>query len=159
MSIWDKWAERIYSEADIGRSIATSGAGAVGLIIYLLSSDFAIAAFSAIIVFPAIRLLASFLHQRAENLAKLKNQKDGIQRIYARLSPGEREVVAAFLKAGGSVMTWGQMNRSETKFSAIESLIRRELLHSSVSADGITETFVLDQDIFDHGQQEERNHF
>jgi hypothetical protein len=46
-------------------------------------------------------------------------------------------------------MTWGQINKSDTQFSAIESLMQRELLHSSVTADGMTETFVSDQDIFD----------
>ena len=99
MSIWDKWAERVYSESDLGRSIATSGAGAAGLIIYLFSNDFAIAAFSAIIVFPALRLLASSIHRKSENLTKLKNQEDGMQRLYARLSSEEKAVVAAFLKA------------------------------------------------------------
>lgn len=157
MMLWEKWADRVYAETDIGRSVATSGSGAIGLAIYLLFSDIAIAGFSAIIAFPIIRLLAATSHRRIENLAKLKNEKDGLQRIYSRLSTEEQKVVSVFVEAGGSVMTWGQINRSEVHFSAIESLIQRRLLHTSMTADGLTETFVLDQDIFDHGQEKQVN--
>jgi hypothetical protein len=54
--MFDRLAERLYSETDSARSIATSGAGIVGLIIYLLQRDWVIAAFSAVIVFPIARL-------------------------------------------------------------------------------------------------------
>lgn len=151
--MWDKWAERIYSETDRGRSVATSFAGLVGLALYLLTSDLAIAGFSAVIVFPVVRVLVSSVHSKSERLAKLKAQEDGIQRLYDRLGPKEKAVLFVFVEAGGSVMTWGQINKSDTHFSAIESLMQRGLLQTSVSADGITETFVIDQDLFDVGQK------
>ena len=34
----------------------------------------------------------------------------------------------------------------------IESLINRDLMHASVTADGMTETFVLDTQLFDYAQ-------
>lgn len=48
-------------------------------------------------------------------------------------------------------MTWGQFNRSKISSSAVETLIQRELLSTSVTADGMTETFVLDVCLFDAG--------
>lgn len=153
IKMWDKWAERIYSETDLGRSIATTCAGIIGLFLYLLTSDIAIAGFSALILFPVIRVIASKAHNKTELLEKLKEQEDGLQKLYDRLSPEEKKVVSVFVGAGGSVMTWGQINKSETQFSAIESLIQRGLLHTSATADGCRETFVLDQDIFDMGQK------
>lgn len=151
--MWDKWAERIYSETDLGRSVATSFAGLFGLALYLATSDIAIAGFSALIVFPVVRVLASSVHSKSERLAKLKAQEDGIQKLYDRLSPEEKDVISIFVEAGGSVMTWGQINKSDTQFSAIESLMQRGLLQTSISADGLTETFVIDQDLFDVGQK------
>ena len=49
MKTLDKWVERIYAETDVGRSIATSVAGVIGLSAYLLSTDWVIAAFLSII--------------------------------------------------------------------------------------------------------------
>jgi len=51
--MFDKIVERLYSEIDSARSIATSGAGVGGLLIYLMQRDWVIAAFSAVIVFPS----------------------------------------------------------------------------------------------------------
>ena len=153
MKVIEKWADRIYLESDFGRNVATSSSGLVGLGVYLFTSDIAIAGFSALILFPVVRILASSAYRKSEHLAKLKAQEDGVQKLYDRFSPEEKNVVSVFVKAGGSVMTWGQINRSDTHFSAIESLMQRGLLHTSVTADGGTETFVLDQDIFDVGQR------
>ena len=159
MSVWDKWIDRVYSETDISRSIATSVAGITGLAIYLFSKDIAIAGFSAIIVFPIIKVLCSSIHEKAENLAKIKLEKNGLQKLYSRLSPEERAVVSVFVQAGGSIMTWGQINQTDTQFSAIESLTNRGLLQTSMSVDGMRETFVLDQDLFDTGQENEQPPF
>lgn len=151
--MWDKWAERIYFETDFSRSAATFAAGLVGLVIYLSTADIAIAAFSALILFPIVRVIASSAHSRSERLARVKSQEEGLQRLYKRLSPEEKSVVSAFVEAGGSVMTWGQINKSHAGSSAIESLVQRGLLHTSITADGFTETFVLDQDLFDIGRE------
>ena len=150
--MWDRWVERVYTESDFGRSMATFAAGLVGLIVYLLKPDIAIAGFSALIVFPVVRVLASAAHSKAERLAKVKAQEDGLEKLYNRLSPDEKHVVSVFVRAGGSVMTWAQMNNSGAKSSAIGSLGERGLLRTSAAADGLTETFVLDQDLFDIGQ-------
>ena len=45
-----RWIERIYTEGDFGRNLATSVAGVVGLLTYLQLNDGVTAAFAAIIV-------------------------------------------------------------------------------------------------------------
>lgn len=107
MKTLDKWAERIYAETDVGRSIATSVAGVVGLSVYLLSSDWVIAVFSAVIAFPLVRLVATGLHARAVRRAQGQMELEEAERIYDRLSEHEKTVVQAFVQSGGSVLTWG----------------------------------------------------
>lgn len=63
-----------------------------------------------------------------------------------------KQVVGAFVLAGGCVLTWGQMNKAAVATNAVESLLARGLLGTSVMADGFGETFVLDPDLFDTGQ-------
>lgn len=135
--MWDRWVERIYSGTDLGRSVATSSAGIAGLALYLLTSDIAIAGFSAVIIFPVVRVLASSAQRKAERVAKLKAQENGIQRLYGRLSPEEKNAASTLVLAGGSVVAWWQINNSDTHFSAIESLMQRGLLQTSMKADGL----------------------
>ena len=54
----DRWAERIYEETDLGKSLGTSIAGVAGLIVYETTADWVIAAFVLIIVFPVSRVKA-----------------------------------------------------------------------------------------------------
>ena len=153
MNSINKWVERIYSESDFGRSVATSLSGVVGLVVYLIASDWVIAAFSTIISFPVIRLTAAGLHEKATRRSKRRIKREEAEHAYASLSDDEKEVVLAFVRAGGSVLTWSQVNRLPLQGPAIESLIQREVLWTSVTADGMTETFVLDSAIFDAGRE------
>ncbi|MBU4045314.1 MAG: hypothetical protein KJ572_03125 [Gammaproteobacteria bacterium] len=152
MSTLDKWAERVYAETDFGRSVATSAAGLLGLCIYLYWGDWVIAAFCSIIFFPIVRLVASALHsifsESAERKAKRKHAED----LYIRLSQDEKAVVSEFVMGGGCVLTWGQVNNLSLPGAGVESLIQREILWTSMTADGMRETFVLDSDVFDIGQ-------
>lgn len=152
VNILDKWAERVYAETDFGRSVATSTSGIVGLIVYLVYSDWVITLLSLIISFPLFRLVAADLHGRAIRNRKSRTEKEEAERLYGRLSNEEKEVVQAFVKAGGSVMTWRHFNRQPLSGPAVESLIQRGVLWSSVTADGMTETFALDSALFDVGQ-------
>lgn len=68
----EKWADRVYKENDFGRSIATSFAGLIGLVVYLLSKDWVIAAFTSIITFPIIRIVATDINEKAERNKKGK---------------------------------------------------------------------------------------
>lgn len=151
MSTWDKWAERIYSESDFGRGVATSIAGAIGLAVYLFTADWVVAAFVTIIVFPVVRILASALQRKAENAATRRKHELEVRGSYERLSDEERAVVAAFVAEGGSVITWDRINKLNLPHSAVESLVQRELLFTSVTADGMRETFVLDEQLFGVG--------
>lgn len=80
MKALDKWAERIYAETDVGRSIATSVAGVMGLSVYLLSSDWVIALFSAVIAFPLVRLVATGFHARAVRRAQVQMELEEADR-------------------------------------------------------------------------------
>lgn len=46
-------------------------------------------------------------------------------------------------------MTWTQMNNEAAPSAGVESLIHRELLRTSTTADGMRETFVINESIFD----------
>lgn len=152
MNTINKWAERVYAETDFGRSVATSVSGVIGLVVYFVSADWVIAAFSTIISFPVVRLIAAGLHDKATRHAKRRMEREEAEHIYKRLSDDEKQVVVAFVRAGGSVLTWSQVNRLSLPSPAIESLIQRKVLWPSVTADGMTETFALDSAIFDVGR-------
>jgi hypothetical protein len=154
MGTLDKWVERVYGETDFGRSIATSVAGIVGLVVYLAVSDWVIAAFSAIIAFPVARLLSSSLYERARKATERRLEQRNAIDSYNKLSEPERHVVNAFVQAGGSVLTWSQVNSLGLPGSAIESLIQRGLVTTSMTADGMRETFVLEASVFDVGSRE-----
>lgn len=141
----------------MGRSIATSVAGVVGLSVYLLSSDWVIAVFSAVIAFPLVRMVATGLHARAVRRAQGQMELEEAERIYGRLSEQEKKVVQAFVQAGGSVLTWGQVNQLGLLGNGIESLMQREVAWTAMTADGMRETFALDSAIFDVGQKHATN--
>jgi len=145
----EKWAERIYAENDFGRGIATSLSGGIGLIVYLVTDDWVIAAFSTIISFPIIRIISTGINEKVERKKKRKIDKENALQIYENLSHEEKEVINSYVNAGGSVLTWGQMNNQSVSSAAIESLIQREILWTSMTADGMRETFALDSNVFD----------
>lgn len=153
----DKLIERLYLEIDFARSIATTVAGIAGLAIYLAKGDGIIAVFAAVIVFPTVRLMFSCFHERYQRLQKHRRERESAEESYKRLSEHEQSVVQAFAKAGGTVLTWSQVNALEVRGSAIESLIQRGLLGTSVTADGMRETFVLDTALFEAGVAKARS--
>ena len=149
----NRWLERVYSESDTGRGVATSLAGATGLTSYLYWDDWVVAGFSAIIAFPIVRISVSAIHFRWNRSRERDRSRGQLKDLLDSLGSEEKAVVQAFVWHGGSVITWGQCNQSP-HFSAagIESLINRDLMHASVTADGMTETFVLDTQLFDYAQ-------
>ncbi len=153
MNSIEKWADRVYSESDFGRGIATSISGVIGLVVYLFINDWVIAAFSSLISFPIIRILASSINEKYKRKNERKITEEKASYIFNKLSNEELDVIKAFVEYGGSVLTWGQVNKLPIQPSAIESLIQRELMWTSVMADGVTETFALNTNIFDLGVQ------
>jgi len=149
MGALERWADRVYTETDVGRSLAISIGGVVGLLFYLSTRDWVVAAFATIIVFPLVRLISSVVAQRFRTREERQSKKSQAKNLYELLSPAEQEVVAAFATAGGCVITWAHMNSLALSGPAVESLRQRELLTTSVTTDGMRETFVLDQDLFD----------
>ena len=155
MQMLEKWLDRVYADNDIGRSIGTSLAGIVGLIAYLVTDDWVVAGFSAIIVFPLFRLLATAF----ENSLKIRSAKKKVQENnldeYKKLTSDEKFVISKFIEAGGFVLTWRHVNSVGVPGPAMESLINRGLITTSVTADGLTETFVLDSEMFRIAGEEE----
>ncbi len=157
MNTIEKWAERVYAETDFGRSVATSLSGLLGLGVYLILADWVIAAFSTIIFFPVARLTATAIHTHVSRGLHRRTKMSDAAHVYDSLSDEEKIVVSTFVSAGGCVLTWGQMNKAPVSLSAIESLIQREVLSTSTTADGMRETFVLDPNIFDVGVSVKKN--
>lgn len=153
MSTIDKWADRVYSETDFGRSIATSLSGIIGLTVYLITTDWVIAAFSSIISFPIIRIVATSVNDRINFFAKQRKIKKQTEYTYNGLSDGEKDVVQAFVTAGGTGLTYSHINNLELSSPAVETLIQREIIWTSMTADSMCETFVLDTAIFDIAQK------
>jgi hypothetical protein len=147
----EKWAERVYSETNFGRSVGTSLAGTLGLGIYLKFGDWVIAAFTSVIFFPLARLSASALHERVSRRSRQRAETESTEHVYNSLSDDEQTVVSVFVDSGGCVITWDQMNNSSASATGVESLIQRGLLSTSVTADGMRETFVLDSNLFGVG--------
>lgn len=144
-----KWVELIYNEDNFARSVATTITGIIGLIIYLIFFDWVIAFISLIISFPLMRLIASYFHNKIEKEAKNREMKAEFEDIYNQLSKSEKEVIQGFLSADSCVLLFKQANTMELPYGGIESLIQRDMLRTSMTADGIRETFVLDSLIFD----------
>lgn len=92
-----KWVERIYSETDFAKSVATTIAGVVGLFIYLKYNDWVIAAFALIILFPLFRLIASHFHKKLDRKGKERLEEEKAERFYKKLSDVEKEVVLKFV--------------------------------------------------------------
>ncbi len=153
MNTIDKWADRVYSETDFGRSIATSISGIIGLTVYLITTDWVIAAFSSIIAFPIIRIISTSLNDRINFFAQQRKIKKQTEYTYNELSEGEKEVIQAFVTAGGTGLTYSHMNSLDLSAPAVETLIQREIIWNSMTADGIRETFALDTAIFDIAQK------
>ncbi len=150
---FNEWAKRVYDEEDFGRSVSITLSGSVGLLIYLGSRDWVLALFVTVIVFPVFRVVASALHGRWREKRKQNMQVFEAQKRFETLSPQERDVVRAFVEAGGAALTWSQINRAALAVSAIESLVLRGILSTSVTSDGMTETFVMQTEIFDAALQ------
>jgi len=92
-------------------------------------------------------------HDKITRRKQHKIEREEAEHIYKQLSNDEKEVVMEFVNAGGSVLTWSQVNNSSLLSSSIESLIQRKILWTSTTADGMRETFAIDSDIFDVGQE------
>lgn len=153
----DRWIERVYSERDIGRGIATSIAGAAGLVTYLVWKDAVIAVFVAVILFPVGRILGSELHSSWNRSQARRRGTRDLEDAFNELGSKERSVVDAFVQHGGSVITWRECNALPGfSHTGIEALRSRDLVTVGVMADGMTETFVLDQRFFDYAQRTTR---
>jgi len=148
----DRWAERIYTERDFGRSVATSASGFVGLVVYLVIDDWVIAVFSAVIAFPIVRIISSAVHSAHTRKKLAVEDRQQAQELYEKLSEEEKSVLREFVKAGGSVMSWSHANRVNLHEPGVASLMQREILFSTMTPDGMREAFAVRVDMFDVAQ-------
>ena len=102
-----------------------------------------VAGFSAIITFPIARLFAAWGFNSIYTTADRQKADDLASRTFAKLSDEELEVVSAFVTAGGCVLTWSQINRLDISGPAVESLMQRGIISTSMTAYAMHETFVL----------------
>ena len=150
----DRWAARVYDENDIGRGIATTLAAVGGLSTYLYWGDWVVAAFVAIIVFPVSRIATSAIHSRWARSRERRRTKGQMEDLFESLGSEERATVQAFVWHGGSVMTWSECNHSShVSVAGIESLLNRDLVYMTMTADLASEAFSLDTQLFDYAQK------
>ena len=154
----NRWVERVYNESDPGRGIGTSAAGTTGLTAYLYWEDWVVAGFVTIIVFPIGRILASAIHSHWKQSRERNRSMDQLKDVFDKFGSEERAVIQAFIRHGGSVITWEECYQSPHFSDAgIESLRNRGLMRASMTADGMTPTFVLDTQLFDDAQKASPN--
>lgn len=146
---------KIYDETDFARSLATAFAGVAGLTIYLWKHDAVIAAFAAVIVFPVVRLGSHTLRTSWIARATVRAKEAHSQELLAKLSEQEKDILRFFVAAGGACVSLGYVNSSKMAFPrpALNSLMARGLVQTSVMEDGMTESFVLDTEMFDIAQK------
>ena len=128
-----KWAERIYLEEDFGKNIATTISGLIGLSIYFYKSDFALAAFVAIILFPLIKIIANIFrekHIKNKESHFLIEAKKNIEKTVKSFTDKERLVIHEFVKAKGSVLSskYIQLNKIYLPDIAVKSLVERSYI-------------------------------
>ena len=154
----NRWIERIYIERDLSRSVATSLAGVVGLLLYLWSRDWVIAAFAAVIVFPITKVLVGTIHSAYMRRSEEDGGIEVARKHFERLSTNEKQVLFEFVRVGGSVMSWGHANKVGLHEPAVSSLIQRKLLYPTMTADGMREAFGITVEIFDVAQEKYDEH-
>ena len=145
---FDRWVERIYSENDPGRGVATTVAGAMATAIYLYSSDWAVAALVGVTIFPVAKIAASGFHANWTRKRRRSEDHAEFGELLDRLGYQERLVVQHFVWHGASVMTWGECNTYDLSRSAINSLIERGLAKEAEEAQGVA----IDTRFFDYAQ-------
>lgn len=144
----EKLFDRVYAEKDFSINVAIFVAGLAGMTCYLILHDYVLTLFAFIIPFPIVKIIAGGWHQRLLARKGKVVSRQQLAALYDSLTDSEKDVVQHFVAHGGAVMTWGQMNRLDDPQTGVESLARRGLLSTSVSVDGMSETFELDQMLF-----------
>lgn len=99
---YEKLFTAIYAEEDLGRSVAIAVAGVAGLVVYQLSSDWVTAAFSAIILFPLARVVATAIHSRWKSKRSEVAQLISAESEFKRFSPEERQILEFFVHHGAA---------------------------------------------------------
>lgn len=137
----DKWADRIYQEEDFGKNVSTSISGLLGLVVYLLTDDFALAAFITIITFPVVKIISNILRNR--HLKKIEtiereNARMKMDDIVKNLTDQEKRVIHEFVKYKSSVMSdqYIKMNSIFLSDGAVKSLIERNFLTEQTCLSG-----------------------
>lgn len=143
-----KLFDKVYAERDFSINVAIFVAGLAGMSCYLVLHDSVLTLFAFIISFPIVKIIAGGWHQRIMARKSKAAAEQQLAALYDSLTDSEKDVVQHFVAHGGAVMTWGQMNRLDDPQIGVESLARRGLLCTSVSVDGMRETFELDLTLF-----------
>lgn len=144
----EKLFGRVYSEKDFSINIAIFFSGISGLTCYLILPDYVLTLFSFVITFPVVKIISGGIYQRIITRKEETAAKKRLTEVYNSLTEKEKEVVMHFVNHGGTVITWGQMNKLDDPITGVESLAHRGLLSNSMTIDGMKETFELDLALF-----------
>ena len=146
---FDRLLEKVYGEVDFGRSVATALAGCAGLATYLIGRDPVVAVFTAVIVFPAVRIAASAAHQRSSlRRREIADREARVGRI-EKYSEDEKTVLRAFVKEGGTLLPCSRINRMALPQSGVESLVNRGDLRTTMTADCMSEAMAMEPELFE----------
>lgn len=148
----DKWADRIYLEEDFGKNIATTISGVIGLAIYLYKSDFALAAFVAIILFPTIKILVNIIKERSLKKREILDQENKVKELdetFKGLTDQEKRVTLVFVDYKSSVVSekYIKLNSIHLPDGAVKSLIQRGFLEEVPY--GLSYDLKLNLDVFE----------
>ena len=153
---WSKWLKRIWNEKDNAKSIAAAVGVLAALFVYDYLSErtewerLVYGAGVWVIAFVLVKVVVSEARSHWNVGRERKRSRDERRKLFNSLSREEKAVVQVFVWHGGSVMTWGECEQwPQCSHAGVESLINRGRMHSGVTADGMTETFVLDTELFD----------
>ena len=150
---FDRWVERIYTESDFGRSIATTGAGVAALATYLYWSDWWVSLCVGIIVFPVGKIGASAFHSHRVQTREKTRGRERMSDLLENLGREEKAVVQEFVWHGSKFVSMQESHELPNFASdGIDSLVSRKLVSVTGYSEGTREGYVLDTEMFEYAQ-------
>ena len=153
VTITAKWIDRIYTERNFGRGVATIFACATGSAAWLCADEWIFTVFVIVASYLSVNIVADPIHDRITLARKRGHTKRRMKELFSNLGHEEISVLKGFVSVGGNVVTWRMFNKyPHFNRVGMDSLVHREMAHPSVGADLMTETFVLNEDLFGYAQ-------
>ena len=154
MSEYWKLFKRIYGETNYGIAVATATAALAAAATYLFRENGWLAALIAIAAFALVKTPASNVYSRRKESRQRKRKKAELIEKYDNFGHEEHAVVKAFVRHGGSVITWQDCNESSGfSHTGIRSLMNRGLIREGEIGEYGADTLALDTQLFEYAQE------